>query len=117
MPLAIDFPAPELILFAVAILIGVIGKVVAAARSVRRKSLESQETGDRVFGPLERNQAGRGFGGDSGPAVPIPPRILPFPASFPSPSLTVTLQPETATIHIGPRPPPATAAFSQTCWR
>lgn len=40
--LAASFPPPEFLIFAVAVLIGLIGKIVEFARKVRRRSIESQ---------------------------------------------------------------------------
>jgi hypothetical protein len=48
--LAIDFPPPEFIIFAVAVLLGVIGKLVDFARKMRARSIEAEERGQRQFG-------------------------------------------------------------------
>jgi hypothetical protein len=50
MPLAIDFPSPEFIIFAIAILLGVVGKLVEFAKHVRQKSIEAQQRDERRFG-------------------------------------------------------------------
>jgi len=49
-PLAADFPSPEFIIFAVAILLGIIGKVVEFSKQVRKKSLEETEQREQQFG-------------------------------------------------------------------
>ena len=48
--LAIEFPPVEFLIFAVAILLGIIGKIVEFAREVRRKSIETEEREHRTFG-------------------------------------------------------------------
>ncbi|HEX5136174.1 MAG TPA: hypothetical protein VFY93_04320 [Planctomycetota bacterium] len=75
-PLAVDFPSPEFIIFAVAILLGVIGKIVEFSRQVRRKSLEETERTERQFGS------------DLGEA-PEPPPVAPPPK--PPPALRLDL--------------------------
>jgi len=63
---ASDFPSPEFIIFAVAILLGIIGKIVEFSKKVRKRSLEETERRDRQFGE------------DLGEA-PEPPPVEPAP--------------------------------------
>ena len=64
---ASSFPPPEFLIFAVAILIGLIGKVVDFARKVRKRSIESQRQ-ESQFGRQEETPP-------EPPTVEPPPRI------------------------------------------
>jgi hypothetical protein len=48
--LAIDFPPIEFLIFAVAVLLGLIGKIVEFAKQVRQKSIEAEQREERQFG-------------------------------------------------------------------
>jgi hypothetical protein len=67
--LAIDFPPFEFIIFAVAILLGVIGKIVEFARKVRQRSIEAEQRAEQQFG-AEPGEAGEP------PRAPAPPPRL-----------------------------------------
>ena len=67
-PLAIDYPPVEFIIFAVAILLGVIGKIIEFAREIRKKSIETEERADEQFG-ADLGEA------PEPPAVEVPARL------------------------------------------
>jgi hypothetical protein len=45
-----SFPPPEFIIFAVAILIGLIGRIVSFAKKIRERSIEAQRDQEQPFG-------------------------------------------------------------------
>jgi hypothetical protein len=49
-PLAVEFPPVEFLIFAVALLIGLIGKILEFSKHVRQKSLEAEQRDERQFG-------------------------------------------------------------------
>jgi hypothetical protein len=50
MLLAIDFPPFEFIVIAVAVLIGLIGRIIEFGKQVRRKSIEAEQRAETQFG-------------------------------------------------------------------
>jgi hypothetical protein len=48
--LAIEFPPVEFLIFAVAILLGVIGKIVEFSKKLREKSIENEQKAEKQFG-------------------------------------------------------------------
>lgn len=97
--LALDFPPWEFLVFAVAILIGLIQKVVEAARKVRERSIEAERDGEKQFG-AELEEA-------SEPQAEPPPRLelfrrLPRPRREEEPLLRAAEPPP-----LPPKPPAA----------
>ena len=80
---AIEIPSIELILFIIAILIAVVGKIVEASRGLRRRSLENQKRRQRRFGEEEKATPPvvvRRPPMRSAP-IPMPTMTLPFPTA------------------------------------
>jgi hypothetical protein len=100
--LAVDFPPWEFLVFAVAILIGLIQKIVEFAKKVRERSIEAEREGEKQFG-AELEEAPEPRHAEPPPRLELF-RRLPRPRREEEPLLRAAPPP--------PPPPPPTAAPS-----
>ncbi len=101
-PLAVDYPPWEFLIFAVALLLGLIGKVVEFAKEIRRKSIETQEREHRTFGD-DLGEA------PEPPHAEVPPVVRLELVRRPLPRRELTLPFAEAPVVVRPPPPPPMA--------